>query len=244
MSRSSRSNSQSSSDDVLTKSALEAFMARLERKFDDQKKEFNDALNSAVDKLNSNFCDKINSVNQRMDDIQYALDDNNRILRFKEVIINGIPVLSNENPMQIFDKISSSIGFNRQCCYAVDNIFRLGKSKQSIRPPLINAAPILVRFSTQLLKNEFIQLYFKHGNLNLMDIGFSNCSDGDRVFINHNLSKTCNEIHKAARKLKKCGKINKIQIKSGFVFVVWHGASSLVRITTIEELQTGTSTLE
>lgn len=217
-------------------------MARLEKKFDDQKNEFNNALGGVVEKLNSNFCDKINSVNQRMDDIESTLDDNIRMSRLKEVVISGIPVLSNENLLQIFDKISSLIGFDRQCCYAVDNIFRLGKYKLTLRPPLINAAPILVRFSTQLLKNEFLQLYFKHRNLKLTGIGFNGSAD-DRVYINHNLSKTCNMIHKAALKLKKSGKIIKIQIKSGFIFVAWHGSSSLTKITTLGDLEAGASLL-
>lgn len=234
MNRTTRSNSVSDGD-VLTKSGFEAIMARLEKKIDSQKNDFNDTVDRAIEKLTANFDKSIGYTNRRVNKIEATLDDNDRISRLKEIVINGIPVVANENLLQIFEKIAVVIGFNRQCCYIVDIIFRLGKSKTSARPSQINFAPILVRFTTQLLKNEFLQLYFKHRNVTLVHIGFNDCED--RVYVNHNLTKSTSILHKAALKLKKSGKILNIRIKSGFVFVIWHGTTTPVRITTLNELQ-------
>lgn len=215
-------------------------MARLEKKLDTQKTELADTVNKAVEKLGASLNNKIGCVNQRVNEIQTTLDDNMRVLRLKEIIISGIPVASNENLVQVFDSISMAIGFDRQCCYTVDNIFRMGNNKHNNHPSRINAPPILVRFTSLLLKNEFLQLYFKHRNLNLTHIGFNGSTD--RVYINQNLTKTINLIYKAALKLKKSGSIAKIAIKSGQVLIIRNGSDSLVRVNSMEDLQFENST--
>jgi hypothetical protein len=132
-----------------------------------------------------------------------------------DLIIRGVPMLSNEDPrfgpINFYMSIAAAIGYNSNNTPGAV-ITRLGRK----RPDGNSDPPLLVRFGRLIDREEFYRLYFRHKTLNLSELGFSS---NQRVYISENLTKRDQEIHGAAMKMRHERKLHSVSTSKGVVFV-------------------------
>lgn len=170
----------------------------------------------------------INIQSDKVSELELINENNNRIARLNDVIIKGVPIMQNEKLFEIFDKISAAIKFNQSKFTSLNNLFRLKAPNNSL------PAPILLQFSTQLLRREFMSKYFAHGKLKLSNIGISS---ENRIYACDNLTKLNNNIFQKALKMVTNKQLTKVRTRAGFVYVQFTNTDELVPIKNIDELQ-------
>lgn len=184
-------------------------------------------------------------------------DEVERLKRQNDIIIRHIPFCDGECLNTVFKDIATTIGFNIKC---MPRVYRLATHKkqlpkepqnsQNIRVTRRNASAsesgssssartfsplIVVKFYSMLDKLDFMAFYFRQMNLNLSHIGFNTNS---RIIVSDNLTTKNNKVFIAAVALKKTGKLTKIQIKNGLVYVAISATSKYVCAYTVDELPT------
>lgn len=166
---------------------------------------------------------------ERVGVVESSIEDNNRSKRLNDIVLRGIPVYQNEQLLKMFESISKAIKYEHPIHACINNIFRIGKRNINTG----SASPIIVQFTTLLYKREFMSQYFKHGDLKLSDIG-GNTSN--RIYASDNLTKHNGVIHHRALQLVKTKQLQKVQIRSGLVFITYPGVSNSIKVNNIEEL--------
>jgi hypothetical protein len=196
------------------------------------KQELKDVFASQI----AEHTEQLASHDARLDDVESSIRElqNNAEAATKaaDLIIKGIPLLSTDNPVNLYFGVASALGFDQNTTPAAE-VFRLGKKKSgsSFDPP------ILVKFTRLLDKNEFFRRYFRHKNLNLSEIGFPL---HQRIYITENLTKQDQEIHGAAMKLRSERKLYSVSTSKGAVLVRWNKDDRPVRIRAVSELMENT----
>lgn len=186
-------------------------------------------LSEAISKVESGLSMHKEEVLERLNILEKFKNETVRYDRLNEILVKNVPQLKQESLIDLFTKISETIGFERDIYQSVDSIFRLGnQSKNHNRSP-----PILIKFTSQLLKRQFLSKYYVCGKLSLNNIGFES---QDRVFINENLSPTVNNIYVRALLLKKNNLVEKVVTKSGCVYIKFPGKADLIKINSILDL--------
>lgn len=214
------------------------FLSKLDSKIDKVGSEVKTNLDKQTVKLRqefqkhlSEFDDKllnvINEQSAKISVLETVNENNERLTKLNDVIIKGVPTANNEKLFEVFDKISKVIKFGQSKFMSLNNIFRLRPTSEG-RP-----SPILLQFTTQLLKREFMSKYFAHGSLKLSDIGFS--SDA-RIYACDNLTKRNNAILQAALTLVAKKQITKARTRAGYVYVQFLNATDFVWIKDADEL--------
>jgi hypothetical protein len=205
---------------------LEQMMIDMDKRMDDKlnvmQKSFDDKIDSFKLDIKDELLNKINTNEANIDAHDERLDKleatvaalENKIeatSKANDLVVKGIPLLSNERPMSIYLGAAAAIGYTPEMTPQVD-IFRLGKKKVGSKfdPPL------LLRFTNFFDKNAFHRKYFAHKTLSLSEIGFQ--SD-QRVYITENLTKYNQEIYAAAMKLKADKKLHSVSTSQGVVSV-------------------------
>lgn len=115
--------------------------------------------------------------------------------------------------------------------YVLSSIFRFKKTPSANaddQPP-----PILLKFATPFLKQSFFNQYMKFKDLKLSDIGIKS---SDRIYFCDNLTKKNSSLYKKAADMKATKQIEKIQVRNGFVRVMFTGSNVFKRIITENDL--------
>lgn len=143
------------------------------------------------------------------------------------VIISGIKYEPKENINQIVDALTSKLGFESVVEYAATRIHTKNSESSLIK----------VKFSSARVKNEFMTHYFKFRNLAIRDV-FQNCNSSIRIYVNHDLSKKQQSIHKQAIKLLKDKKIKKVRVTNSLTAVRFSDDedSNFIIINNLDEL--------
>lgn len=145
---------------------------------------------------------------------KFNIPQNDHYNRRKNLIINGVPKQENENIEMIVENIAQLISYKQK--FWLDNCFRISKKSATANQGPEN---ILVKFTTELNRDNFMQLYMhyiKRNNLTPSKIGLP----GDRrVFVNEHLSEELHGIMKEALLMKKNGKLLKVHAHSSHVMV-------------------------
>jgi hypothetical protein len=128
-----------------------------------------------------------------------------------DLIIKGVPMLPNDNPVKIYVDIAQVIGYDKVSTPSA-NIARLGKKK----PDGKFDPPLLVKFVNITDKIEFFRRYFHHSQLNLSEIGFTT---RQRIYVSENLTKQDQEVHATAMKLRYERKLASVSTSRGVVHV-------------------------
>lgn len=246
---STRSNSttgESSNDDRIIKmlremnAKIDLNHKQLTKKVDEQKlclrEELNSTLSNFEQRIHSQISSSFQQQSLRIDVLEDKFHHQDRISKLEDIIIKGLPKMEKEDLLDTFAKIGLKIDFNHSIYSAVKNIIRIAaKSSSSTNQhhAQITSSVVLVTFVSQILKRDFMNKYFMHLNINLGDIGHSST---DRIFIVDNLTKANNLIQRQAHSLKVNGQIDKIQIRSGFVYVKYVGASNFAKIVNTNQL--------
>lgn len=152
-------------------------------------------------------------MTNRMDELraihESRLDKLERSSLEKELIITGIPMEPNDNPIGIIGDICSALNCNLQQ-RDFTAAFRLKRKHVTSN----RSVPLVIRVYDNYVKQELLASYFKRKDLNLKDIGFQTSS---RIFINESLTKANREIFKLASAAKKSNLIIKLFTRNGLV---------------------------
>lgn len=225
-------NDQSDNEKIL------AFMNKLDGKFDKISEDFKSNLDKQTIKVRkefqkhlSEFDDKlvcvINEQSAKVCELESVNENNERISRLNDVVIKGVPYAQNEKLFEIFDKIAVAINFGHSKFSSLNNLFRLKSSSDSLSPP------ILLQFSTQLLRREFMSNYFAHGNLKLSHIGLTS---ENRIYACDNLTKHNNTILRKALTMVADKSLSKVRTRAGYVNVQLPDSNVFVLIKSVDEL--------
>lgn len=191
--------------------------------------EFSKNLIDFQTKIENNVQRDLSNHSSRVEQLSAVVANIERETKLNDVILRGIPSTDNERVMNIFDQVCTTIGFELKCS-AVNNVFRLGTTKNNTDR---NTA-ILVKFSSLVLKREFMSKYFAFRNLNLRSIGMD--SD-ERIYASDNLTKTNFDIQQKAVKLLKNKVIFKVHTRNGHVYVKFNEDGPFVLVQNSDDLQ-------
>jgi hypothetical protein len=224
-----------------TLARLETMFSKLDGKLDDNVTQINTTLDKKIDDLRSNIDTTLDQkITSLRDDIKKELltkiqhnatkiDTNTAAisaldtrlqqlegnfelqLKSNDLLVKGVPLLSNEKCTVIYQKIALAIGISMETLPPVD-AFRLGKKRAGAeRDP-----PILLKFLNRFDKNAFYQKYFAFKNLNLTHINFQT---EKRIIISENLTKQNQQIFSTAIQMKIAQKLHRVSTSEGMVSV-------------------------
>jgi hypothetical protein len=232
-------------DSILQK--LESYFEQLNKKLDDNVATLNRSMEDKIEKLRTDLkCDlkaeflpkieanrdNIASNTSRINQLEAEVEQMRNNLEMSEksndLIIKGIPTVSNEVLQTYYRKIAVAIGFEPNDIPRAD-IFRLGRKR-------INSEfdpPILLKFTNKLDKTLFHNLYFAKLDLNLTILGFE---VQKRIFISENLSKKNQKIFSEAMKMKRDKKIASVNTHFGTVSITKKAGDHKIEINELAEL--------
>lgn len=207
-------------------------------------------LKTDIQQLTTSISNKLSVIDLDVKQVQKrcsALEDlAMRHDRRKELIVRNVPVLKDENVSHIAEKICLAIGF--QSPYGVPVAFRLrGKQPVAVstqrvlrnnnnrkEDKSIMFPPLLLKFATGWDTKAFMDRYFLHSSLKLLDIGFKT---NERIYISENLTPANLAVFRLARELMKGGTVSKMRVSNGIVAVQLPGTNGFRSIVDILELQ-------
>lgn len=152
----------------------------------------------------------------------------------KNLIISGVPICAEEDVVSIINKIAQRIDFKTE--NFIDNCYRIEKNADREGSNRQKSSPIiLLKFVTELARDEFLKCYFKHikkKKLIQSSIGFNG---NERVFVNEQLKPELQPVFKAAMALRKEGKLLQVASHSSNISVKTN--RGWFRFTNTEDLQ-------
>lgn len=174
-----------------------------------------------------------NNLSNRLDEMsatcEFRLDKLERMSLDKELIITGVPMETNDNPIGIVGDIVQALNCNLQQ-RDFTSAFRVKRKHTGTSRPV----PIVVRVYDNYVKQELLSCYFKKRNLNLQDIGFKTSA---RIFINESLTNPNREIFNLASEAKKANHIVKLFTRNGLVHVQRYDKDKSVCIQHLSDLE-------
>lgn len=191
------------------------------------------AIDSSSRKCEATAAEVSADVSNRMDEMcamyEFRLDKLERISLEKELIITGVPMETNDNPLGVVGDIVKALNCNLQQ-HDFTAAFRLKRNGVASS----RSVPIVVRVYDNHVKQSLMSCYFKRKNLNLKDIGFKTST---RIFINESLTKANREIFNLASEAKKAYHIVKLFTRNGLVHVQRYDNDKPVCIKHISDLE-------
>lgn len=225
-------NEQSDTDKIFV------FLNKLDMKFDKISEDFKSNLDKQTIKVRnefqkhlSEFDDKLVCVikeqSAKVCELESVNENNERISRLNDVVIKGVPFTQNEKLFEVFNKIAVAIKYDQSKFSSLNNLFRLKSSSET------RSQPILLQFSTQLLRREFMSKYFAHANLKLNHIGFTS---ENRIYACDNLTKQNNSILQKALAMVADKRLSKVRTRAGYVNVQLPNKTDFVLIKSVDDL--------
>lgn len=214
----------------LLSSHLVALEERLTRNISDLAERFNQqfaALNNTIKELQHKFLSLersvgdnskgVSAVEHKITDLQQQCDDLNRQQRLSDVVIRGIPLKRNENPLHIFHSIAATL---QQKSSTFITAFRSRSHKVSPNDKSSTAdIPIIVKFPSRNEARQFLSAVrsYNEGRFSLDTIdGFTAASS---VYFNESLSGNNIQILREALQLRKSGALHSVYTKDGLVHI-------------------------
>ncbi|KAL1375226.1 hypothetical protein pipiens_017617 [Culex pipiens pipiens] len=197
---------------------LETFRTDFNRKIDTIKSELQgkvSVLQSDITTLKAEYEGKfvnqdatLGQINHRVDHLYLNIG---ALENQKELIISGVPFVSDEDPDALFAMICRQLECSEgeELLTSTRRIYANGLKNGDV-------SPLLVEFALKTTRDRFYSTYLRRRDLKLRHLGMS--SDR-RVFINENLNAGAREVKKAALLLKKVGKLTSVFTKGGIVHV-------------------------
>lgn len=126
------------------------------------------------------------------------------------LIIYGIPEQTNENIHTVIRRLAVAIQFEDWSLNYVDAVHRIG-AKSGSRP-----RPIIIKFTSRLVKEEFLKKRKVRRNLKAMDLGYSS---EDSIYINESLTSSTRHLLKQTREAAKAKNYNQVWTMNCSIFV-------------------------
>lgn len=196
--------------------------ADLIAKIDDMRKD----MEARFDRQICDVANDVKKIELRQCTMDEKLEEIDRKSHLTDLLLNGVPIVPQEDLRRIFSVISHKIGFlsNEN---TLSSIFRLRNNNQSDHPTIV------LKFLTTTARNDFFRLYMKCLDLNLKDIGFET---GLRIYIKESLTKRNAEIFRKAIIAKKAAQVFNVHTYNGFVYIRTHKDGNPVRILSVGQL--------
>lgn len=175
---------------------------------------------------------KINEQNQTILKMQSTLDDQDRDRRLQNIIISDLPKLDNISDIDLVLRMANYLNTD----ITKDNVLYVNRLKNRSNSNRIQ--PLLVSFSSKLVRNTFFRAYMNDvQKFNLLDLGIGETKK--RVFVNEHLCRKQFDIFHNAYKLKKKSRsqIKRVTTRHGCVFIQLACSENLKRIYNISDLQ-------
>lgn len=240
--------------DKLTEQLTEQIQTIIETKFQEHKnnllceldKRFNERFNEIKNDLNevTNRVNQLESVaveitimKEEIKNLKTQLKRQENKTVARELRIIGIPLYTNENLLDIFGNICSTIGISLP---AIKTIYRL-RNQNNKHKTNITDAPIIVKMWSPYDKNFFLKSLsnFKKANkdffFTLNHIGFE---ADTKFFVNESLTVENYQILRAAMRMKKEKHIHSAFSMRGLVYVKLSADGQLIRIDDYKQLNT------
>lgn len=198
------------------------------------KSEITCQISSITDSINKKFEDITKENNELRSRISEMDDLLSRRERRNQLIIRGVPVLTDENLKTVFNQISQSVKFdinssNGYNIYRIipktskdDTAKRMLRSKNNVAARQIVGSPIiLVEFLAHWDKATFMNkylMYIKQNELDASMLGLG-LSSKSRIYIGESLTKRNQDIFIKCATFKSSGKIAQYFTRNGIVFV-------------------------
>lgn len=166
-------------------------------------------------KINEHLQDELGQIKQQ-------LNKNEQKELKKNLLVQGIPYKENENLPDIINKIGNYLdvpGGNKFTA------FRLGRDK--------NKSSVKVIFEDELTKTKFLKSRKKF-DLKSSDLGFTT---DNKIFMNHELTKTNLELYMAAKVFKKDRNFKFLWIGDGNIFLRKDENSKVLLINSKSQLE-------
>lgn len=190
------------------------------------RKEIDGKLLSAVAEVKTD----ISNLSSKHDNLEAKVERLDRLSHSSDLLINGVPFLENEDLMDIYNRICTTIAFIAKD-YTLLSIFRL--KKQNSRSPTI-----ILKFISSQAKSDFYFRYLKFRKLSLIHLGFE--SDV-RVYVTESLTETNSECYKFAMNQRRNGLLHKVYTYNCLVFIKQTKEAVPIRIDNMQQLLTITS---
>lgn len=199
---------------------IHQMQSNITSKIDSYQQKLNDRINDIEARISSihNCCtadiDQLTECVQEVrSDALMARDKLLRVTREKDLVISGVPLVTDEDLNLVFDRIAKHLGYNEENVPAVE----------LARLPSKSSTTILCRFARRTSRNKFFQAYLRNLPLCLVDIGYAtskyDSSGSQRIFINESLSKRVRDIRSLAMRMKKAGRIQTVTTRNGVIRV-------------------------
>lgn len=174
-------------------------------------------LKTSFNGLQTKVCTEIDALNSQVKDHNQRLDNNtddiNRMKFSADLRLNGIPYDKNENLIELFHKIASTIGYNSSINQNVPLLKRM-PIRNKITGTMVESSIITFHFATIQHKQQFYSLYLKNMPLKPENIGLRKEL---KIIIGENLTRTNAQIFKYAKNFKKEKKIEQLFTADGLV---------------------------
>lgn len=193
----------------------------LAKQFDELQSNFNDfkqqlsglsAENNKMRKELDDLTEKYTDLLTTFERLEINMDRINRSSVSKNAVILGIPVTEDENAKELVDKLAISIGCELQAGDVV-NARRMAKKNAGNR-----SAPILVTFSTEQIKEKFLEHKRSRGILPAGTVCGSSVGPTARIVVRDELTDFGRELYNAAKEF---------QTSAGYKYV-WPGRNGKI----------------
>lgn len=212
--------------------------AAINNKIDEKMRDVRVDLTEQISKVATSLGERINEITSTIDErvepavakivepvmqaLETRVDKLEREALMLELNVSGIPWHANEKLHELIDCICKAIGFNDRL-NGFSSFFRLPKKSQPTTQRPIGAKsnavvspPVILKFWTFGMKQDFFARYMATKTLNLTHIGYKTPS---RIYINESLTAPNQEILWKARQLKQRKIINQCHTYRGLVYI-------------------------
>lgn len=192
----------------LTKSSeeQEKTLASMSTKLDTIK----DEISAMIEEKFDSYIQRVVTLEKTVEKLDERIEDKTDIsTRVCNLLLTGFPFKENENVANIVKAMSHKIGYEEP----PETIQYRFKGENPQRP-------ILIRFSTEFHKIQFIQLYYKVAK-NLTCSGFAGFTGhNNRIYLQHDFSPIQYKLHKLAMNMKKSKQVAEVKVNMGNIIVI------------------------
>jgi hypothetical protein len=173
-------------------------------------------MNNEVIKLSS----ELKKSKQEVNELEQYSHRNN-------LIIYGIPEDKGENIQHVLRRLANALQFAEWSPSLVDAVHRMGKSNQS------QPRPIIIKFVSRLVKEEFWIKRKVKRNLKATDLGFSS---ENSIYINESLTHANRELLRMTRVAARQKGYTQVWTSNCSIFVRREKGSQLIKITSTNDI--------
>lgn len=173
-------------------------------------------INSEVIRLNK----ELKKSKQEVNDLEQYSHRNN-------LIVFGIPEDKGEHIHHVIRRLANALQFPDWSTNLIDAVHRMGKSTET------QPRPIIIKFVSRLVKEEFWSKRKVRRNLKATDLGFGS---ENSIYINESLTQTNRELLKKTRAVAKEKGYTQVWTSNCSIFVRREKGSQLIKITSTSDV--------